>query len=100
MNCYETVARLHLYLGRELSAEEVAIVQSHLTACPDCECRFHFDMRVTRLIHERCTIEKAPEHLRKKVLEFARTPKGKQIDLDPDVEMEIRADIRADFEEW
>jgi len=100
MNCYETVARLHLYLGRELSAEEVAIVQSHLTACPDCECRFHFDMRVTRLIHERCTIEKAPDHLREKVLQFARAPKGEQIDIDPEVEMEIRADIRADIEEW
>ena len=57
MNCYETVARLHLYIGRELSAEEVVVVQEHLTACPHCECRFHFDVRVRRLIHERCTIE-------------------------------------------
>ena len=93
MNCYETVARLHLYLGRELNAEEIAIVQQHLTACPDCECRFHFDMRVTRLIHERCTIEKAPEHLREKVLQLARAPMGEPVDLDPDVEMQIRYDF-------
>lgn len=93
MNCYETVARLHLYIGRELSAEEVAIVQQHLTACPDCECRFHFDIRVTRLIHERCTIEKAPEHLRERVLQLARAPMGGSVALDPEVEMEIRADI-------
>jgi len=33
-------------------------------------------------------------------LQFARAPKGKQIGIDPEVEMEIRADIRADFEEW
>jgi mycothiol system anti-sigma-R factor len=96
MNCYETVARLHLYIGRELSAEEVVIVQQHLTACPDCECRFHFDMRVTRLIHERCTIEKAPEHLRERVLLLARAPMGEPVAFDPEVEMEIR----ADFEEY
>ena len=90
MNCYETVARLHLYIDRELSAEEVAIVQQHLTACPSCECRFHFDIRVTRLIHERCTIEQAPTHLREAVLRLAR---GEQVAFDPEVEMEIRADI-------
>lgn len=96
MNCYETVARLHLYLGRELSVDEVAIVQRHLTACPYCECRFHFDMRLTRLVHERCTIEKAPAHLREKVLQLAHAPIGGQMELDPEVKMEIRADI----EEW
>lgn len=96
MNCYETVARLHLYLGRELSVDEVAIVQRHLTACPYCECRFHFDMRLMRLVHERCTIEKAPAHLREKVLQLAHSPIGGQMELDPEVEMEIRADI----EEW
>ena len=96
MNCYETVARLHLYLGRELSADEVAIVQRHLTGCPYCEFRFHFDMRLTRLVHERCTIEKAPAHLREKVLQLAHSPIGGQMELDPEVEMEIRADI----EEW
>ena len=99
MNCFETAARLHLYIGRELSVEEVTIVQQHLRACPDCECRFHFDVGVKRLIHERCTIEKAPEHLREKVLRLARLPAGRLIDLDPEVEMEMRADI-TDFEDW
>jgi len=95
MNCYETVARLHLYLGRELTVDEVAIVQKHLTDCPYCECRFHFDMRVTRLVHERCTIEKAPAHLREKVLQLAHLPIGEQIELDPEVEIEIRTDIET-----
>ena len=93
MNCYETVARLHLYLGRELSVEEVGVVQQHLTDCPYCECRFHFDMRLTRLVHERCTIEKAPAHLREKVLQLAHSSIGEGMELDPEVEMEIRADI-------
>ena len=94
MNCIETVARLHLYLGRELRAEEVAIVQQHLIDCPRCECRFHFDMHVKRLIHERCTIERAPAHLREAVLRLARLPFGERIELDPAVEKEIRADIK------
>jgi mycothiol system anti-sigma-R factor len=94
MKCYETVARLHLFIGRELSAEEIAIVQQHLTDCPSCECRFHFDISVTRLIHERCTIEKAPAHLREAVLRLAR---GEQVAFDSDVEMEIKADIEDCF---
>src|SRR5947209_18837247 len=93
MNCYETVARLHLYVGRKLSEDEVTIVQEHLTACPNCECRFYFDIRVKRLIHERCTIEQAPAHLRDAVYRLARLPMGELTKLDPAVEMEIRADI-------
>ncbi len=49
MNCFETAARLHLYIDRELSVHEVEIVQQHLTDCQYCECRFHFDMRIKRL---------------------------------------------------
>lgn len=93
MTCIETVARLHLYLDRELSVEEVVIVQQHLSDCPDCECRFHFDSGVKRLIHERCTIERAPAHLREAVLRLARLPIGQIIHLEPELEMEIRADL-------
>ena len=93
MDCIETVARLHLYIDRELSVEEVAIVQQHLVACPHCECRFHFNMKLKRLIHERCTIERAPERLREAVLQLARRPAGEAIDIDPELEMEIRAEL-------
>ncbi len=94
MNCMETVARLHLYIDRELSAEEVSIVQHHLKDCPSCECRFHFDTRLKRLMHEKCTIEKAPEHLRVAVMQLARTPEGTPLDIEPEVAVEIRADVK------
>jgi mycothiol system anti-sigma-R factor len=94
MNCMETVARLHLYIDRELSAEEIAIVQQHLKDCPSCECRFHFDMHLKRLMHEKCTIEKAPERLRAAVMRLARTPAGGPAEIDPEVETEIRADVK------
>jgi mycothiol system anti-sigma-R factor len=90
----ETVARLHLYIDRELSDEEVAIVQQHLKDCPSCECRFHFDMGLKRLMHEKCTIEKAPENLRAAVMRLARTPAGAALEIDGDVELEIRSDIK------
>ncbi|GAC1378316.1 MAG: hypothetical protein NVS4B7_07140 [Ktedonobacteraceae bacterium] len=93
MNCYETVARLHLYIGRELNDEEVTIVQQHLLACPHCECRFHFDASVVQLIHERCIIEQAPAHLREAVLRLARSPIGESVNLDHEVEMKIKADM-------
>lgn len=99
MNCMETVARLHLYIDRELSNEEIAIVQQHLKDCPSCECRFHFDMHLKRLMHERCTIEKAPEQLRASVMRIARTPVGASLEIDPEVAVEIRADIKDRHDE-
>ncbi len=95
MSCIETIARLHLYLDRELSVEEVAIVQQHLSDCPTCECRFHFNLGLKRLIHERCTIERAPAHLREAVLRLARLPAGQITSLDPELEMEIWADLEG-----
>ena len=95
LNCVETVARLHLYVDRELSAEEAVIVQQHLVDCPNCECRFHFDLRLKRLIHERCTIECAPSHLRDAVMRIARMPSGERVKLDPELVMEIKADLEG-----
>ena len=94
MNCMETVARLHLYIDRELNTEEVAIVQQHLKDCPSCECRFHFDAQLKRLMHERCRMEKAPEQLRATVLHLSRTPAGTSIEMDAELENEIKADMQ------
>lgn len=93
IDCVEAVARLHLYIDRELSVEEIGIVQQHLVCCATCDCRFHFDASVKRLIHERCTIEKAPAYLREAVLRLARLPIGEPMEIDPELEMEIRADF-------
>ncbi len=93
IDCIEAVARLHLYIDRELSGEEIAIVQRHLSSCSMCDCRFHFDAGIKRLIHERCTIEHAPAHLREAVMRLARVPLGEPVEIDRELEMEIRADF-------
>lgn len=93
MDCIETVARLHLYIDRELSKEEITIVQQHLESCPHCECRFHFDISIKRLIHERCAVERAPEHLRESVLRLIHSSQGGTIVLDSELETEMRAEL-------
>lgn len=95
LNCVQTTARLHLYLDRELTTEEISVVQRHLESCPHCECRFHFDQYLKRLIHERCTIEHAPPHLREAVLRLA---KGERATFDPALAKEIEQELKADWE--
>jgi mycothiol system anti-sigma-R factor len=97
LDCVETTARLHLYIDRELTAEEVTIVQQHLSGCPDCECRFHFDLQLKRLLHERCTIQRAPAHLREAVMGLAQGGRG---NLDANLAREIIDEIKADLKEW
>lgn len=46
-------------------------------------------------MHDKCTIEKAPEHLRAAVMRLARTPAGAVTEIDPEVAMEIRADVKV-----
>lgn len=95
IDCVETVARLHLYLDRELSAEELAVVQQHLDSCPHCDCRFHVDMSVKRLIHERCRLQHAPSHLYVTVQRIAHMSRSELHALDPDLVMEIKADLEG-----
>ena len=95
MNCFDcvtTTARLHLYIDRELSSEEIEIVQQHLRSCPSCQCRFHFDLYLKKLIHERCTIVHAPLHLREAVMQLAR---GERVYVDSELEMQIRTDLEG-----
>ena len=50
-------------------------------------------MKLKRLIHERCAIEKAPAHLREAVLRLARQPFGEPMQIDPELEQQFRAEI-------
>jgi mycothiol system anti-sigma-R factor len=93
IDCVKTAARLHLYLDRELSIEEISIVQQHLANCPVCECRFHVDMSIKRLLHECCALQRAPQRLRDAVLRIAHTPPHELYALDPELVSEMMADL-------
>jgi len=89
LDCVQATARLHLYIDRELSEDEVTIVQQHLESCPHCDGRFHFDLQVKKLIHERCTIDHAPAQLREAIMRLAR---GEQVPIDAELKRHIKAD--------
>jgi mycothiol system anti-sigma-R factor len=94
MECFDCVtaaARLHLYIDHELNDEEIEIVQQHLVLCPHCECRFHFDSHLKKLIHERCTIVRAPSHLREAVMKLAR---GESSYVDSEIAEHLHKDLR------
>jgi mycothiol system anti-sigma-R factor len=91
-DCVTTTARLHLYIDRELSSEEIEIVQRHLRSCPHCKYRFHFDSYLKKLVHERCTIVHAPAHLREAVMQLAR---GERVVIDSELEQQIRSDLEG-----
>ena len=93
MDCIETVARLHLYIDRELSDEEIIIVQQHLETCQQCDCRFHFDITIKRLIHERCAVERAPDHLRERVLHLLHSSRTNISFIDAEFETEMRLEL-------
>ena len=92
LDCVQMAARLHPYIDRELSAEETEIVQQHLIACSRCKCRFHFDMSLKKLIHERCTIVHAPGYLREAAMRLAR---DKQVSINFELETGTKADLES-----
>jgi anti-sigma factor RsiW len=64
--CEETFRRLDLYVDRELSAEEMALVRQHLEVCAVCAGEYAFEEGVLGGIRERLQrIDVAPSLLEK-----------------------------------
>ena len=66
--CKETVDKLQTFLDRELSDDEIQVVQFHLTECPPCQHLFHFEDRLRRLVRVYACTETAPPTLRAQIL--------------------------------
>ena len=65
--CQQAVRRLHLFVDRELSSQEVSEVRQHLDDCPPCRERFQFQASLKRLIHDRVAHESCPEEVRSRL---------------------------------
>jgi len=72
MDCKETVARLQVFLDRELSELEVQDVRLHLDACPPCLNTFKFEEHLKRLVQVKACPETAPTSLRARITQSFR----------------------------
>jgi len=63
LNCAETFRRLDDYLDRELSADELAAVESHLEQCVICAGEFDVEKDVFEQIRERLRRIRMPADL-------------------------------------
>jgi anti-sigma factor (TIGR02949 family) len=66
--CQETFSRLNDYLDRELSPEEMRLVEEHLAVCAYCVLEFAFEANVLREVRTKVQSIQAPEGLMSKVM--------------------------------
>jgi anti-sigma factor (TIGR02949 family) len=57
--CEEAFRRLDDYLDRELSVEEMALVQEHLEICAACAREFNFETSVVQGVREKLKVSDA-----------------------------------------
>jgi anti-sigma factor (TIGR02949 family) len=66
--CQETFSRLNDYLDRELSPEEMRLVEEHLAVCAYCVLEFAFEANVLREVRTKLQSIQAPEGLMGRVM--------------------------------
>ncbi len=65
--CNDALDRLHLYMDRELSLEDMAVVRHHLEHCPPCMEVFRVEQNVLRFVGNCCRETRAPESLKVRI---------------------------------
>jgi anti-sigma factor (TIGR02949 family) len=65
--CSEVDAHLDEYLDRELSAEDIAMLEQHFRECPPCRAQLRLALMMQKLVARSCGC-RAPQHLRARVL--------------------------------
>ncbi len=69
LSCAETLGRLDDYLDRELSAQELADVETHLEACSGCAGEFAVERDLLDAMRAKLAQMRIPEDLRKRIWE-------------------------------
>ena len=75
-SCQDTFSRLNDYLDRELSPEEMRLVEEHLAVCAYCVLEFAFEANVLREVRSKVQSIQAPEGLMSKVRGALAQAKG------------------------
>jgi anti-sigma factor (TIGR02949 family) len=63
LSCEEIFRRLDDYIDRNLSSEEISLVQQHLDDCIICAGEYRFESTVVSAIREKLNRIAAPPHL-------------------------------------
>ena len=66
--CAEVIAEVWTLLDGECTEETRQKLRKHLEACPGCLRHYGLEERIKALIARKCRGEKAPEHLRERLL--------------------------------
>lgn len=72
LDCRQTLRRLHRYLDRDLTDDEVAEVKKHLANCPPCGRHVRLEESIRRLVRAKAACDCAPDHLRASIVEAWR----------------------------
>lgn len=64
--CSEVDAHLDEYLDRELSPEDIAMLDQHFRECPPCRSELELAVRLKLLVAKACGCD-APEALRQRI---------------------------------
>jgi len=67
LSCNQCVERLGDFVDRELTAEELALVEAHLDRCLDCAREFRFEGTVVECIKDKLRHVNAPDSLLEKI---------------------------------
>lgn len=67
-DCEETFRRMQDYLDRELSPEEIRLVQSHLATCGMCAEEYLFEAAFLRRVRQCVQDTEVPEDLLTRVM--------------------------------
>jgi mycothiol system anti-sigma-R factor len=66
--CSGVLRDVWLFLDDEMDAEARARVQQHLDECSPCLVEAGLDRKLKELLHRKCGGDRAPEHLRARVI--------------------------------
>ncbi len=69
IGCGEAVDRLDDYVDRELSPEEMAQVEEHLSQCADCAEQHEFEEGVLRCLREKLQRIAIPDDVAARILD-------------------------------
>ena len=71
-DCREVLERIHLFLDDEISETDGDAVRHHLLACEHCLDHFDVEQAVRSLLKRCCSLDRAPETLRVRVMSAVR----------------------------